>query len=148
MLEVHLGDPPTEALLAGLRREYRLRYGGSRELLSTRPEEFDPPGGGFLVLVDGGETVAGGGIRRWSDGICEVKRMWTAPAHRRHGHALTVLRALEELARRRGYARIRLETGPLQPEAVALYERAGYGRIGVFGQYPQALAFERELATG
>lgn len=145
---MHLGDPETQPLLAGLRREYRLRYGGSRELLSTRPEEFDPPGGGFLVLMDSDETVAGGGIREWAPGVCEVKRMWTAPEHRRRGHAFTVLRALEELAARRGYTRLRLETGPQQPEAVALYERAGYERIPVFGQYPQALAFERELVAG
>ena len=47
--------------------------------------------------------------------------------------------------RDRGYAVVRLETGPLQPEAQAMYDRLGYRRIPVFGRYPTALAFERSL---
>ena len=63
----------------------------------------------------------------------------------RRGHATTVLAALEELARQAGYTTLRLETGPAQPEAAALYGRRGYRRIPVYGRYPQALAFERDL---
>ena len=144
---MHLGDPVTAPLLAGLAAEYLERYGASDEMATTTETEFDPPGGGFLVLLEGGETLAGGGIRRWSPGTCEVKRMWTAPGHRRRGLAATLLRALEQLARDRGYARVILETGPAQPEALALYTAAGYERIPVYGRYPSALAFERQLGA-
>ena len=49
-----------------------------------------------------------------------------------------------------GWTTLRLETGPAQPEAVALYTRAGYRPIGAFGHYVRAdqdwsLYFERTL---
>jgi GNAT superfamily N-acetyltransferase len=143
--QVRLDDAAVAPLLAGLAHEYERLYGASDEMTTTQAEEFEPPAGGFLVLVDGGRTIAGGGIRRSSADTCEVKRMWTAPDRRREGHAMTILHALEALAHRLGYARVRLETGPRQPDAQALYTRAGYVRIPVYGRYPSALAFERVL---
>ncbi len=71
--------------------------------------------------------------------------MWTAPEHRRKGLASTVLDTLEKVARDRGYSRLRLETGPAQPEARALYERRGYRHIPPYGRYEQATAFELQL---
>ncbi len=38
-------------------------------------------------------------------------------------------------ARDCGWTTLRLETGPRQPEAVALYEGVGYRRIAAFGPY-------------
>lgn len=146
--EVRISDEAAAPLLAALAEEYQQRYGANHEMTTTTAEDFDPPGGGFLVLLDGGTTIAGGGIRRRSADICEVKRMWTAPERRRQGHATTVLRALESLARSRGYARVWLETGPAQPEALAMYVQAGYERIPVYGRYPSARAFELLLAGG
>jgi ribosomal protein S18 acetylase RimI-like enzyme len=61
-----------------------------------------------------------------------------------------VLAGLEAAARDRGWATLRLETGPRQPEAVALYEGAGYRPIGAFRAYAAAdaedpLFYERVL---
>jgi GNAT superfamily N-acetyltransferase len=114
-------------------------------MTSVEAQEFEPPDGVFLVLVEDGVTVAGGALRRLSVDTCEVKRMWTAAAHRRKGLASTVLDALEAVARDRGYSRLRLETGPAQPEARALYERRGYRHIPTYGKYEQATAFELRL---
>lgn len=144
---VRLGDPAVRPLLAGLQDEYERRYGAGDEMARTTEEEFDPPLGLFIVVLDGPETVAGGGFRFHADGVCEVKRMWTHPAYRRKGLAWDVLGALEEGAAEAGYRRLVLETGPLQPEAAAMYERRGYRRVPVFGPYPQALAFATDLAV-
>jgi ribosomal protein S18 acetylase RimI-like enzyme len=46
-----------------------------------------------------------------------------------------VLQELEDIARRLGATRIVLETGPRQPEALALYRRAGFAEIPLFGDY-------------
>ena len=62
-----------------------------------------------------------------------------------------LLAGLEAAAGKRGWTTLRLETGPLQPEAVALYSGAGYRSIGAFGAYVGAadaadsLFFERML---
>ena len=142
---VRLNDPEVVPLLAGLEREYTERYGSAEEMLRTHDEEFRPPDGIFVVIVENSVTVAGGGFRRHSADACEVKRMWTHPEHRRRGLAVRVLTALEEGAREAGYSRLVLETGPRQPEAAALYERRGYRRIPTYGLYPQALAFAVDL---
>ncbi|MCU1375132.1 MAG: Acetyltransferase [Actinomycetia bacterium] len=141
---VGLDDPLAGLVLAGLAVEYEARYGETDELSYAHAEEFEAPTGAFVVLVVGDEVVAGGGVRAHGDpGIAEVKRMWTHPDHRRRGHASTVLTALEEVARNAGYTAVRLETGPAQPEAQAMYAARGYRRIPVYGRYPEALAYER-----
>ena len=145
---VRLGDAVVEPLLHGLAAEYGQRYGlsiGAGEMAAAGADEFDAPDGAFLVLLDGERTVAGAGLRRWTPSTCEVKRMWTAPDRRRQGHAVTVLHALEEAARALGYQRIRLVTGPAQPEAVALYVARGYEPVPIESAWG-ALAFEGDLA--
>ena len=142
---VRLSDPEAAPLLAGLREEYRQRYAGVDVMADADVAEFDAPDGAFVVLVLDGETVAGAGLRRLDARTAEVKRMWTAPLHRRQGRARQVLAALEDAARQLSYTRIRLETGPAQPEAVALYLSVGYQQIPVYGRHELAIAFERQL---
>lgn len=144
---VRLSDVEVRPLLAGLTDEYDTRYGENIEMTRASTDEFEPPAGLFLVLMDGSTTAAGGGFRRHDDTSCEIKRMWTAPDYRRRGLATVVLRALEDGAREAGYVRAILETGPRQPEAAALYTGLGYRRIDVFGPYPEALCFCLDLSS-
>ena len=142
---VRLNDASVEPLLVGLSVEYDQRYGENTEMSRASEEEFDPPDGLFVVLLDGPITVAGGGLRRHDSITCEIKRMWTSPQYRRRGMATRVLQTLEDNAREMGYARLVLETGPLQPEAEALYVRRGYSRTDTYGHYPDARAFSIDL---
>lgn len=82
-----------------------------------------------------------------ADHTCEVKRMWTAAEHRRKGYASRVLTGLEDAARAAGYSTPLLETGPLQPEAIALYTARGYRQIPYYGRYPDARAFRFDLRS-
>lgn len=66
----------------------------------------------------------------------EIKRMYVRPAARGQGVARRLLDTLETAARARGCPSLMLETGPTQPEALALYERLGYKYRGPFGDYP------------
>jgi GNAT superfamily N-acetyltransferase len=145
MRKVRLSDGAVEPLLAGLTDEYHTRYGENSEMSRAAEDEFDPPSGLFIVLIDGPVTAAGGGFRRYDTNTCEVKRMWTNPDYRRQGLAVRVLSALQEAALEVGYARLILETGPRQPEAEALYAARGYSRIEFYGHYPDARAFSIEL---
>ena len=78
----------------------------------------------------------------------ELKRMFVAPEARGAGVATALLTAVERAAVEVGILRLVLETGPLQPEAIALYEKHGYARIPNFGPYindPLSLCFAKEL---
>jgi GNAT superfamily N-acetyltransferase len=103
--------------------------------------ELGPPGGTFLVGWAGEEAVCCGGVKRLPDGTCEIKRMYVAPAARGQGVARQLLHALEDAARALGYTVARLDTGPRQPHARALYESEGYAEIPNFNQNPVATYF-------
>ena len=66
----------------------------------------------------------------------EIKRMYVRPEFRGLKIGRRLLDALEARARAAGLHIARLETGVSQPEALGLYEEAGFRRRGPFGDYP------------
>jgi GNAT superfamily N-acetyltransferase len=95
---------------------------------------FEPPLGVFLVArsEDGPHPVGGVGLRRIGPpGIGEVKRLWVDPAWRGGGLGRRVMGDLEDAARGMGLAVLQLGTGDRQPEAIALYDSAGWERLHV-----------------
>ena len=107
------------------------------------PAELGPPGGVYLVGYRDGAPVCGGGLKRLSDGTCEIKRMYVVPEARRTGAARALLSALEDVARELGYRIARLDTGARQPHAQAFYEASGYQGVENFNDNPAA-AFHGE----
>jgi GNAT superfamily N-acetyltransferase len=106
---------------------------------TVHPEELSPPHGGFVVLTEDGRPVAGGGVKRLGDDrACEIKRMYVVPGARGRGVGRELLAALEALARDRGYAIARLDTGAKQPRARRMYERAGYVSVPDYNGNPYA----------
>jgi len=105
---------------------------------SATPSDLGPPGGTFVIGWRDGVAVCCGGVKRLPDGACEIKRMYVVPAARSQGVARVLLGALEDAARQLGYSIARLDTGAKQPHAQALYESAGYERIGNFNANPVA----------
>ena len=89
-----------------------------------------PPNGAFVVVEAGGRAVAGGGVRRLSDGVGEIKRMSCSPDARGQGHARRLLEALEAAARDLGFDRVRLDTAASMTPRWRL-PRAGYREIRI-----------------
>jgi len=125
-------DPVVRALEDELQQEYVERYGDD-DVTPIEFGEFDPPDGLFLVGFVGNEPAASGGFRRHDADTAEIKRMYTVHDYRGGGHARRLLGELEHQAHAVGYTRIVLETGTLQPEAIALYESSGYVPADPFG---------------
>src|SRR5438093_8093964 len=98
-------------------------------------EEVAEGRGAFLVTYDNGNPVACGAIRRIDADTAEIKRMYVEPHSRGRGIGRRLLITLETEGRRLGVKRLVLETGVRQPEAVGLYERAGFIRVSPFGEY-------------
>ncbi|WP_184812513.1 GNAT family N-acetyltransferase [Actinophytocola algeriensis] len=139
-MEVRTYDhPDAVALIADVQQEYVVRY-GDVDLTPVDPAEFSPPLGLFLVAYMDDEPAACGGWRAHddSDNDVELKRMYVRPAFRGLGLARAVLAELERTAAAAGYARLILETGSKQPEAIALYTSAGYTPVARFGYYAEA----------
>jgi GNAT superfamily N-acetyltransferase len=116
---------------------------------SATPAEMGPPDGAFLVGWDGRRAVCCGGLKRLDDETCEIKRMYVVPDARGKGVAQLLLGALENAARGLGYTIARLDTGPRQPHAQRMYERAGYVAVDDFNGNPFASFWgEKPLASG
>lgn len=142
--------PVSQALVTETLADLAERYGGSGDDTPVQAVEFDPPEGGFFVAYIEEWPVGCGGWRTYDDDeqVAEIKRMYTRPEARKLGVARALLVALEESARDMGRKRIILQTGSAQPEAMALYERAGYEPIPSYGFYrdaPGARSYGRNL---
>jgi GNAT superfamily N-acetyltransferase len=127
-------EPDALTLIELVQGEYVLRYGG-RDEAPIDVAEFLPPAGLFLVARLDGAAAGCGGWRNLGDGRAEIKRMFTAAEHRNRGVARAVLAELEHTAAAAGIGELVLETGTVQPEAIALYESSGYDPIEGFGYY-------------
>jgi putative acetyltransferase len=99
------------------------------------PDEVSDGRGGFFVAYIGGEAVGCGAVRRTGPGVAEIKRMYVAPAARGRGVGKQIVKKLESVARQLGVTRLVLETGPRQPEAIAVYKNSGFVEIPLFGEY-------------
>ena len=148
---MHASRPPASELIAGMVEDLAPLYGADvftkAGAPSASPDEMWAPTGTFLVGWDeDGRPVCGGGVKRLGDDVAEIKRMFVVADARSRGHARRLLTALEDAARRIGYSRVRLDTGPKQPHAVALYDSAGYRQIPDYNGNPAATYFaEKDL---
>jgi len=136
-----------ETLVAELWAELVERYGDEGNG-PFRVEDVTGPRSCFLIAWWKGEAIACGALRELAPGVGEVKRMYVQPRARGKGLGKKLLAELEARARVLGYENIRLETGMPQPEAIGLYEGAGYRRISGYGDYkddPRTVSYEKDL---
>lgn len=80
-------------------------------------------------------AVGCGAIKKYSEQVVEIKRMFVLPEYRGQGIAGVVLAELEAWASELEFSESILETGKKQPEAIRLYQKSGYTIIPNFGQY-------------
>ena len=105
---------------------------------TAEPYEVRPPLGAFVVAYLRGEPIGCGGVKHHPGGVTDIKRMWIAESARGLGLGRRLLAHLEGLARERGSREVRLETGDVLTEAIALYRSAGYEEVEPFNDEPFA----------
>jgi putative acetyltransferase len=106
-------------------------------------------GAAFLGAFVGDRLVGCGGYVNHDGEYAELKRMFVRAEARGLGIGRRLLAELEAHAAAAGLTVVRLETGVSQPEALRLYEAAGYARRGPFGAYaadPLSVFLEKRLA--
>jgi GNAT superfamily N-acetyltransferase len=142
--------PAAEELTDRLEAELVERYGpgGGASMPRRKADEYTA----FVVaFVDHTPVACGGVCRHTGTDTAEVHRMYTRPDMRGRGYAIEVLAELERAAAEAGCTEMVLETGTLNPEAVALYQRCGYRPIPAYGPYvdtPHSRCFGRSLTAG
>lgn len=108
--------------------------------------EMTPPNGFFLLARRDGQPIGCAALVRLDAETAEIKRMWTAPSARGQGVARQMLGELDEIARKAGYRKLRLDTNRALTEAHALYRRQGFAEIARYNDNPYAhYWFEKNL---
>lgn len=93
---------------------------------------------GQVVVCYVNDLPAGcGAFKAYDETRVEIKRMFVQPEYRGHGIGHGILKALESWAATLHYSGCILETGKKQPEAIRLYEKAGYNLVKNYGPYEQ-----------
>lgn len=124
--------------------------GGFDVALSRDPDgaEITRPRGGFLMAMSDGLPLGCVVLKRASDGIAELKRLWVAESARGLGIGRRLIAAVEDLAIELGATTLRLDTNRALGEAAAMYRALGWTEIARFNDDPYAdFFFEKRLGA-
>lgn len=136
MLIVERGDPRKEEARALLTSSHALMLDlfPAEDNYALDIDELCTPDIRFFIARKG-DQILGTGALALREGYGEVKSMFTATQARGQGVAAALLRQIEDEARANDLSALKLETGEALASAIRLYERHGFKRCGIFGDY-------------
>ncbi len=139
-------DADFRALVCVLDEELDERYGAQMAFFGQHNRSDDMQNAVVLYLDD---LPAGCGcFKPFSADSVEMKRIFVPRPFRGKKLARAIMTELEVWAREMGFSFAVLETGVLQPEAIRLYEAAGYMRIPNYPPYEdvqESICFRKAL---
>jgi ribosomal protein S18 acetylase RimI-like enzyme len=148
--EASVDDPDAHALIA----EYfamraRTFPTGDYSPVFPHVENFTPPAGVFLIVVEDGEDVGCGGIKQVPapplvEGRYEIKHLWIQPRMQGRGLGRTLLGELERRARDFGASEVVLDTNSSLTAAGGMYRSGGYEEIAPYNDNPNATNWFRK----
>ena len=100
--------------------------------------EYGPPAGAFFLAEEDGSFLGCVGLRRFSDGIGEIKRLYAIPAARGRGLGRLLAERIVAAGRVLGYRRLLLDTLPAMKEARSLYVSLGFKPTAAYRYNPVA----------
>jgi ribosomal protein S18 acetylase RimI-like enzyme len=128
-----------------------LEFQGFAQEVNELPGEYAPPLGCLILARPRGRGCPAAGciaLRPLEPEICELKRLYVRPAHRKMGLGRTFSLRMIEKAVQLGYRRMRLDTLASMEEATRLYRSLGFKEIPPYyhNPLPQPLFFEMILS--
>lgn len=101
-----------------------------------------------VVAYEADKAVGCGAMKKYENGVMEIKRMFVPIEKRGKGIAGKILTELQVWAKELGYRKCVLETGDKMTEAIGLYNKRNFKIIPNYGQYANiksSICFEREI---
>lgn len=113
--------------------------------LADLTEHYAPPNGCLLLATSKGQPAGCVAMKQFSEGICEMKRLYVKPQFRSLGIGRALAEAVIKQARKTGYNYMRLDTAPSMEAARTLYVSLGFKRISSYRYNPIEGAVFMEL---
>lgn len=135
---VWLDNVDIQLLISQLNSDLYSRYPEPGALIFSLETADIVDGVGALLMAElDGEPVGCGAFRVMDDlqGSAEIKRMYVTLAGRGKKIGSALLAELERMGAAFGVRRFALETGPRQPEALRIFEAAGYVVCEPWGRF-------------
>lgn len=98
--------------------------------------KYAPPSGRMYIVFCGDKVCGCGGLMRYDDNACELKRMYVRPEYRGRGLAAFLGRLILDEAKKAGYSYVLLDTLPFLQSAQRLYRRLGFYEIEKYNDSP------------
>lgn len=146
-MAIHLVQPNSEDQWRNARRLIE-EYAASLNLdlsfqnlayeLEHLVSEYGPPAGAFFLAEENGSYLGCVGLRHFSDGIGEIKRLYTIPAARGRGLGRLLASRIVAAGKLLGYRRLLLDTLPSMKEAQSLYVSLGFKPTAAYRFNPVA----------
>lgn len=128
--EAAAGDEPAiRAVVRAVREEFAVLAdptSADADLGDVVASYADRNGAFRVILAPGGEIVGCGGLYPLDDEEAEIRKMYFLSVARGHGLGRTLLRDLVDVARKRGFRRVLVETATVLQDAISLYRRNGF----------------------
>ena len=97
---------------------------------------YSPPSGAFLLALEKDSFVGCVGLRKLSDTVGEVKRLYVARTARGLGLGEALVRGIVDEGKRLKYTRLVLDTLPSMLAARSLYQALGFKLIAPYRYNP------------
>jgi GNAT superfamily N-acetyltransferase len=117
------------------------------ELAQLEKGKYTPPEGTILLAMHEDEFLGAVALRKFTDEICEMKRLYVHPKGRGASIGLQLAQRIIEKARELGYQKMRLDSHPALTKARQLYLSLDFYDIPKYNQneIPGAIFMELEL---
>jgi len=122
-----------------------LEFQGFDEELEGLPGIYAQDGGCLLLAIADNEPAGTIALRRLDRMSGELKRLYVAPRFRGRRFGRQLLEAVIGRAKVIQYDCLYADTLPIMTEALGLYERAGFERIGAYSNTPNPGAIYLKL---